>query len=140
MKTSIVAIFAATAFAALLATPALAKSTETHWHDNTHHACLQIGRIWNWRAPNNRTLIVENDTHQKFKLDLMGYCPGLTFKETIAFKSIGGISLSCITPGDYIFFHDIGWESRCVIQKISAYTPAMEKADKAKKEKEKKND
>ena len=133
MKTSIVL---AAAVAALVATPALAQNGETHWNknDDAHRACLQIGNIWSWRAPNNRSLIVENDRHQKFKLDLMGYCPGLRFKETIAFKAIGGMSLSCITPGDYIFFHDIGWESRCVIQKVTPYTAAMEKADKAKKD------
>jgi hypothetical protein len=38
----------------------------------------------------NKTLIVEDDTHQKFKMTLMGYCPNLAFKERVGFKSIGG--------------------------------------------------
>jgi len=122
----------AAALAGLVAAPAAAQQGDK---PETPQACLQIGRIWSWNAPDNRTLIVENDTHQKFKLDLMGYCPGLTFKERLAFRSIGGMYLSCITPGDVVFFHDVGMETRCVISKVSAYTPAMEKADKEAKEK-----
>lgn len=120
------------ALAALAAAPAAADQAAK---PEAPQACLQIGRIWSWNAPDNRTLIVENDTHQKFKLDLMGYCPGLTFKEALAFRSIGGMYLSCITPGDVVFFHDVGMETRCVISKVSAYTPAMEKSDKEAKEK-----
>ena len=122
----------AAALAAVVVAPAAAQQGDK---PQEQHVCLQIGRIWNWHAPDNRTLIVENDTHQKFKVDLMGYCPGLTFKEALAFRSIGGMSLSCITPGDVVFFHDVGMETRCVISKVSAYTPAMEKADKDAREK-----
>ena len=46
------------------------------------------------------------------------------------------MSLSCVTPGDIVFFHDIGMEMRCVISKVTAYTPEMEKADKAAKKKD----
>lgn len=136
MKTS---LLLAAALAAGVALPALAQTGEQPpdgWNSNepSHQRCLQIGRIWSWRAPDNRTLIVENDTHEKYKVDLLGYCPSLTFKQTLAFKSIGGVGLSCITPGDIVFFHDVGMETRCVISKVSAYTPQMEKADKAARE------
>ena len=135
-------IFAA-ALSALMTVPALAQpAAETGTSPNEaaqKRVCLQIGRIWSWHAPNNKSLIVESDTHKKYKVDLMGYCPGLTFKEALAFKSIGGMSLSCITPGDVVFFHDVGMETRCVISKVSAYTPEMEKADKAAKAAKDKN-
>lgn len=136
MKTS---LFAVAALAALLATPALAQDSNQQWTDNhsAKNTCLQLGQIWSWRAPDNRTLIVENDRHQKFKLDMMGYCPGLQYKETIAIRSPGGSYLSCVTPGDSVFFHDIGMETRCVINKIAPYTKEMEQADKAAKEKKK---
>lgn len=130
MKTS---ILLAAGLAALMATPALAQNGWTKNHKE-RQACLQIGRIYSWRAPDNRTLIVESDTHKKYKLDLMGYCPGLTFKETIGFRSPGGTTLSCVTPGDSVFFHDVGMSMRCVINKVTAYTPEMEKADKAAKD------
>jgi hypothetical protein len=122
----------------LLATPALAQNSGDHWKSNhgQRKTCLQVGRIYSWRAPDNRTLIVENDTHQKFKLHLMGHCPGLTFKETIGFRSPGGSYLSCVSPGDTVFFHDTGMSMHCVIKKVTAYTPEMEKVDKAAKKKD----
>ena len=128
----------AAALAALVAVPALAQPAAegAPTPNEARQTCLQFGRIWSWKAPNNRTLIVENDSHQKFKLDLMGTCPGLTFKEALAFRSPGGSYLTCITPGDSVFFHDIGMETRCIISKVTPYTAEMEKADmdaKAKK-------
>ncbi len=128
-------ILLAAGLAGLMITPALAQGNDSHWNDNqtSRKACLQVGRIDSWRAPNNRSLIVENDSHQKFKVDLMGYCPGLTFKETIGLRSPGGSYLSCVGPGDTVFFHDIGMAMHCVISKVTAYTPEMEKADKAAK-------
>jgi hypothetical protein len=123
------------AAALFMAVPAL-LSTSAQAAENTaakspERVCLQVGRIWNWHAPDNRTLIVEDDTHHKFKLGLMGYCPSLPFKQTLGFRAIGGGSvLSCLTPGDSVFFHDVGMSMNCAIQSVSADTPEMEKADK----------
>jgi hypothetical protein len=114
-------LLAVMGFAALLSTPALAES-----------ACLEIGQIYNWKAVDNKTLIVEDNWHHKYKLSLMGYCPNLTFKERVGFKSIGGMGgLSCMTRGDEVDVRDIGMSSRCPIIDIIPYTPDMEKADKA---------
>ena len=126
----------AAAGAAFLTGPAFAQpaSGGPPTPNEARQTCLQFGRIYSWNAPDNRTLIVENDTHQKFKLDLMGICPGLTFEESLAFRSPGGSYLTCITPGDSVFFHDVGMETRCIISKVTPYTAEMEKADKAAKE------
>jgi hypothetical protein len=113
-------LWAAIGLAAVIARPALADPS-----------CLQIGQIWNWKAVDNKTLIVEDNWHQKFKMSLMGYCPNLTFKERVGFKSIGGTELSCLTKGDYVFVRDIGMPAHCPIIDIVPYTPEMEKADKA---------
>jgi hypothetical protein len=94
-------------------------------------SCLELGRIWNWKVLDNKTLIVEDDTHQKFKMSLMGFCPNLQFKERIAFKSVGGSDLSCLGQGDYVLAHDIAIPDRCPITSVVPYTPAMEAADKA---------
>ena len=104
----------------LLATPAFAEE----------QACLRVGQIWNWKAVGNQTLIVESETHQKFKLGLMGFCQGLNFKQTLGFKSIGGTELSCLTPGDDVFVHVLSMRQTCPIKTIDLYTPDMEKADK----------
>ena len=88
-------------------------------------------QIWNWKVLDNKTLIVEDDTHQKFKMSLMGYCPDLEFKERIGFKSFGGSELSCLGSGDDVLARDIAIPDRCPITNVVPYTPAMEAADKA---------
>lgn len=104
---------------AMLSTPALADP-----------ACLQFGQIYNWKAVDNQTLIVEDNWHNKFKVSLMGYCPNLTFKERVGFQSPGSTALSCMGKGDQIIVRDISMPSRCPIVNIVPYTAAMEKADK----------
>jgi hypothetical protein len=115
-------LFSALAVAALAATPVLAAPS-----------CLQLGQIYSWNAPDNKTLIVEDNWHQKFKLSLMGYCQNLTFKERIGFKAFGGTQLSCLSKGDYVLVRDPGFPQRCPIMDIVPYTPQMEAADKAAK-------
>ena len=95
-------------------------------------SCLQIGQIWNWNAPDNKTIIVEDNWHQKWKLSLMGPCINLTFKERVGFQSIGGFGgLTCLSKGDNVVVRDPGFPQRCPIMNIVPYTPQMEAADKA---------
>ena len=94
--------------------------------------CLMLSQIWSWKAFDNKTLIVEDNFHQKFKLGLMGYCPRLPFKLNLGFKAIGGTGLSCLTKGDEVISRDEAMGTfRCPIKSIVPYTPAMEQADKA---------
>jgi len=95
--------------------------------------CLQIGRIYSWNAPDNRTLIVEDDLHRKFKVSLMSPCIGLQFKERVGFKSLGATQLSCLSPADDVIIHQMGGMGslRCPIKSIVAYTAEMQKADAA---------
>ena len=96
-------------------------------------ACLRLGEIYSWNALDNKTLIVEDNWHQKFKLSLMVYCQNLTFKERIGFKAFGGTQLSCLSKGDDILVRNPGFPQRCPIVDIVPYTPQMEAADKAAK-------
>jgi hypothetical protein len=97
-------------------------------------ACLEIGSIWNWKVVDPKTLIVEDNWHQKFRLKLMFSCTNIQFKERVGFKTIGGFSgLSCLSKGDEVLVHDIAIPSHCPIVDITRYTPAMEKADLAAK-------
>ena len=91
--------------------------------------CLELRRVWSFKPLDTKTLIVEDDLHQKFKLDLMGYCPALPFKLVLGFKVIGGAGLTCIAKGDVVISHDIGIPYLCPIANIQSYTPAMQKAD-----------
>jgi len=94
-------------------------------------ACLRQDQIYNWNAPNDTTLIVEDDLHKKFKLTLLSKCIGLTFKQRLGFKVFGGTGLSCVSTGDTVFTGDPTGPQRCAIKTVEAYTPDMEKADKA---------
>ncbi len=93
--------------------------------------CLRQDQIYNWDAPNDTTLIVENDFHKKFKITLLSKCLSLTFKQRLGFKVFGGTGLSCVTPGDSVFTGSEIGPQRCAISRVEAYTPEMEKADKA---------
>jgi len=115
-------------FATAAAMPAIAQTPQS----TPANACLRFGEIYSWNAPDNRTLIVEDNLHQKFKLSLMGYCPNVTFKERVGFRSRGAMRLTCMSPGDDVVVNNMGSGSqRCPIQSIVAYTPAMQKADEA---------
>jgi hypothetical protein len=93
--------------------------------------CLRQDQIYNWNAPNDTTLIVEDDLHKKFKLTLLSKCLSLTFKQRIGFKVFGGTGISCVSPGDSVITGSEIGPQRCSIKTLEAYTPEMEKADKA---------
>ena len=115
-------VLAAAAVLTLVTSPALAQQ----------RACLRIGDIYNWNALDDKTLIVEDNWHKKFKLKLIGTCYGLKFHERLAFKSNGALAISCLSPGDSVIQRDFAMgASRCAITSIDNYTPDMEAADKA---------
>jgi hypothetical protein len=113
-------IFLAAGLSVLVAAPAMASSP-----------CLQFGSIYNFKALDDKTLIVEDDFHNKFKLSLMGVCPELPFKEGIGFRSFGPhMALTCVGAGDDIVTREAGiGHERCPIRSITAYMPDMAKAD-----------
>lgn len=89
--------------------------------------CLQIGRIWSTKALDARTLIVEDELHEKFRVGLMGYCPALPFKLSFGFKSNSGVNeLDCLTRGDEVISRDVGVPYTCPIMSIAPYTPAAQ--------------
>jgi hypothetical protein len=96
-------------------------------------SCLRESQIYNWNALDDRTVIVENDFHQKFKLSLMTPCLNMQFHERLGFKVFGGTGLSCVSKGDYVISGSSIGPQNCPIAKIEAYTADMDKADKAAK-------
>lgn len=91
--------------------------------------CPRLDNIKNWDAPNDRTLIVEDYQHNKFKLSLMGHCMNLKFRLGLGFKMSGGSQLTCLARGDYIIQRDSAGLLRCPISKVELYTPEMQKVD-----------
>jgi hypothetical protein len=95
--------------------------------------CLQIGQVYDFTpVPGNRSLIVTDRLRKKYKLTFTGICSDLQYNMGLGFKSFGTGRLSCLTRGDYVISHDPARPlNHCVIQKIEAYTPQMQKADAA---------
>jgi hypothetical protein len=117
MKTTFA--FAALA-ATLLVTPAMASRT-----------CLQQSLIYSWKALNDRTLIVEDKFHDKFKLSLMVPCQHLQFHENLGFRTFSNTALACVLKGDEVISGTPIGPQHCPINTIEPYTADMEKADKA---------
>lgn len=117
MKTTFA--FAAMA-ATILVTPALAG-----------RVCLQQSQIYSWKALNDRTLIVEDNFHTKYKLGLMVSCQHLQFHEKLGFKTFSNTALACVTKGDEVISGTAIGPQHCPIKTIEPYTADMEKADKA---------
>jgi uncharacterized protein DUF6491 len=112
-------ILLAAGLCALASTPAFANRT-----------CLEIGQIYNWNVLDNKTLVVEDNFHNRFRMSLIGTCPTLNFKERVGFKSQGATQLSCLTPGDDVIVRNFGTGPQvCPIREVVPYTPEMEKAD-----------
>lgn len=92
--------------------------------------CLQVGLIWSWKPLDKKTLIVEDQLHEKFRLGLMGYCPALPYKLTLGFKALGATTgLDCVSRGDEVISYDVGRPYTCPVMSIAPYTPEMEKTD-----------
>ena len=94
--------------------------------------CLVVSQIDSWKVTDDKTMIVQDNSHDRFKVALMGTCPGLSFKERVGFKSMGATALSCLGVGDDVVIRSLGFGHQvCPIRTIVAYTPDMEKADQA---------
>ena len=98
--------------------------------------CLQFGWIYNWKVINDKTLMVEDYHHRRFRVSLIGTCYNLNYYEQLGFKSRGALSISCLEPGDEVIQRDYGiggaaLGGRCAITHIDYYTPEMEAADRA---------
>ncbi len=116
MKTRLIVVAAT---AALVSTHALASG-----------ACLRQANIYNWNSLDDRTVIVEDDFHKKFKLTLMTPCLNMQYHERLGFKVFAGSELACVSRGDEILSASPIGPQHCPISKIELYTPEMEKADK----------
>ncbi len=104
---------AAAAAALLSSTPAFAASSQI---------CIRHDDIRNWSATDDKHLVLENYSHQKALLTLIGTCSGFRFAETIVIRSPGAFGLSCIERGDSVRARERTFPGTCSIAKIEPYT------------------
>ncbi|MGB8603340.1 MAG: DUF6491 family protein [Rhizomicrobium sp.] len=94
--------------------------------------CLQKDRIDGWGARDEHTIVVNDVFGKKYLLSVAGWCQDLDFSLGLSFHSAGGGGFTCLDRGDYVVPHGGGTipspGARCMITKIEAYTPEMEKA------------
>ena len=94
--------------------------------------CLRQIDMYSFDAvPGNRSLIVEDRRHQRYRLNFQGICNGLQFKLGLRFKTFGTSNLTCLSRGDQVLQRDPIGPGRCVIRDIQYQTPDMDRADLA---------
>jgi hypothetical protein len=96
--------------------------------------CLRQIDMYSFDAvPGNRSLVVEDRSHQRYRMNFAGVCSGLQFKMGLRFKSFGTSNLSCLSRGDQVLQHDPVVRTPCIIKDIQRQTPEMDRADLAAK-------
>lgn len=113
MKTAILAT-------ALATSACMSAEAQPSAPPSAQRPCLRFDSIFNWKALDNKTLIVEDNFHKKFRVGLMAYCEGLQFKERVAFHT-APVHLTCLTSGDDVIVRQLGSDSfnRCPIATIT---------------------
>jgi len=92
--------------------------------------CLQQINIYSFDAvPGNRSLVVTDRAHRRYRINFMGICSGLQFNMGLAFRTRGTSNLSCIAKGDSVLHRDPAGPPECVIKSVEWQTPALDKAD-----------
>jgi len=81
----------------------------------------------------NRSVIVTDQTKNKFLVSFAGACRALDDTSRLGFQTLEQSRLACVEKGDSLVSlrdADFGGLGRsCNVQKVEAYTPEMEKAD-----------
>lgn len=92
--------------------------------------CLRQIDMYSFDAvPGNRSLIVEDRRHQRYRVNFMGICSNLQYKLGLRFKSFSNSNLSCLSRGDQVIQRDPVTPAPCVIRDIQRQTPEMDRAD-----------
>jgi hypothetical protein len=109
----------ASAFLAAAATPAFARSS----------VCIRQDEIYSWNAIDDKQLVIEDRSHKKALLRLIGTCHDFKFTDTIAIRAPGSLGISCVEVGDTVstLGPGSGTGGRCAIVGIEPYTGTVKK-------------
>jgi len=92
--------------------------------------CLRQVDIYSFNpVPGNRSLIVEDRAHKRYRVNFNGICTGLQFNLGVGFKTRGVGTLACLSRGDSILRRDPVGPRECFVQSVEWQTPALDKAD-----------
>jgi len=95
-------------------------------------ACLRPINLYDFKpVPGNRSLVVIDQSRQRYRVNFMGICYNLQYHLGVGFKSRGAGNLSCITKGDEVIVRDAVTPAPCIIKDVQYQTVALDQADAA---------
>ncbi len=93
--------------------------------------CLRQIDIYSFDpVPGNRSLVVEDRSHRRYRVNFMGICSGLQYKLGLRFKTFSTSNLSCLSRGDQVIRRDPVAPSQCIIRDIQYQTPELDRKDR----------
>jgi hypothetical protein len=109
----------ASAILAVAATPVFARPS----------VCIRQDEIYSWNAINDKQLVIEDRSHKKALLKLVGTCHDFKFTDTIAIRAPVSMGISCVEIGDEVSTRGpgSGIGGRCGIVGIEPYTGTVKK-------------
>lgn len=84
--------------------------------------CIRHDEILNWKYINEKSVVIESNSHKKILLTLIGTCANLNFSEGLEIRSPDAFAISCIEKGDTVITHQTGFRGTCAITAITPYT------------------
>jgi len=95
-------------------------------------ACLRPINLYDFKpVPGNRSLIVIDQSRQRYRVNFMGVCYNLQYHLGVAFKTRGAGNLSCVSKGDSVIVRDQVTPGPCIIKDVQYQTVALDQADAA---------
>jgi hypothetical protein len=95
-------------------------------------ACLRPINLYDFKTvPGNRSLIVIDQSRQRYRVNFMGVCYNLQYHLGVAFKTRGAGNLSCVAKGDSVIVRDQVTPAPCIIKDVQYQTVALDQADAA---------
>ena len=124
----------------VIAAPAFAQSSQPYPPKPIPNepACLRPINLYDFKTvPGNRSLVVIDQSRQRYRVNFMGVCYNLQYHLGVAFKTRGAGNLSCVSKGDSVIIRDAVTPGPCIIKDVQYQTAAMDQADAAAAAKEK---
>jgi hypothetical protein len=95
-------------------------------------ACLRPINLYDFKpVPGNRSLIVIDQSRQRYRVNFMGVCYNLQYHLGVAFKTRGAGNLSCVSKGDSVIVRDQVTPAPCIIKDVQYQTVALDQSDAA---------
>jgi hypothetical protein len=110
--------------------PALAQQPDPPKPVPSGPACLRPINLYDFKpVPGNRSLIVIDQAHQRYRVNFMSVCYNLQYHLGVAFKTRGVGNLSCVSKGDSVLIRDEVTPGPCIIKDVEYQTVALDQAD-----------